>query len=80
MALTEERKGEIALAFVKADLKKSGLKSFKANDILREVGNKRQEVELMKLRISPEEVKEFVLEIYQELTGQFLEDLKQGGQ
>jgi len=55
MALTEERRNEIAYLYVVNKVKNEGISNFKANEIKRQIGNTAKE-----LGISPQEAQEFV--------------------
>ncbi len=76
MALSKERKGEIAYAFVKAKLRERGIPHFKPNEILRQIGNTQKLQELQALGITEEEAIEFATNLLQELFGELVSGLE----
>jgi hypothetical protein len=70
MALTDQRKGEIALILVKHKVKEQG-KIPSINSLKRDLGNHAKE-----LGISKEEALEFITCLAEELMGEFISELK----
>lgn len=65
MALTEQRRNEVAFSMMLLVLQKEGLSSLRPNEIDRKLGSIRAELEksLGIIDISKEELKEFVKEV-----------------
>ncbi len=54
--LTQERQAEIALAILKARVRKDGIPNFNANEIVRGIGNSLQEPDFKAANVTREEL------------------------
>ena len=74
--LTKERKGEIAIAIVKAMIKKERFQ-LDASQMIREIGNKvASNSDFQEVSVTKEEAIEFVAEMMKDLMGKFVSDLE----
>lgn len=76
MSLNKNRQGEIAYAVLKEQLRSKGIPTLKANDALREVGNRIQLPDLKAIGVTEEEAIAFLKGIYRETFEDFMESFR----
>jgi hypothetical protein len=76
MALSKERKGEIAYAMLMNQVRKDGLGRLSRKDIRREIGNALEMPELKEIKLTQAEAKEWVKEMLDDIIKDVYEELK----
>ena len=76
MALTPQRKGEIAYAFMKAYLRKRGIPHFNADELLRKIENEQNQQELKDMEITEGEAIGFARGLLRETFEDLMDDLR----
>ena len=76
MALSKERKGEIAYAMLLHHIRKEGMGRLNSKEVRRGIGNALEIPELKEVNLTKDEAKEFIKDMIQNIMAEVLEELK----
>ena len=76
--LTKERAGEIALAILKAKVRKDGIPNFDAKEILRGIGNSIKEPDFVEAKVTKEELISLSIKLNKEFSQELEDNLLKG--